>query len=103
MLPCIEDEKIILYSLGDPYRYLDLMALYNEVNYFKGKDSRFYKVINKEEISKDINHFSTIRLEEKAFREFERLTGCYESTEYIDTDLNVGYRCYFHIEKSQQL
>ena len=83
MLPCRSNDSIIFYSLGDPYKYSDIMNIYKEINYFNGKDNRFHTIISKREFNNGSDYFMHEDIENKARMEFEKITGFSEKNEFV--------------------
>ena len=94
MLPCRSNDSIIFYSLGDPYKYSDIMNIYKEINYFNGKDNRFHTIISKREFNNGSDYFMHEDIENKARMEFEKITGFSEKNEFVDSNFQKGYMFY---------
>ena len=100
MLAYTEDNKLITTSLGNPYRNIDLMTIHSDATYFCGKDNRFYKIISKDIVARDIKHLSRESMNRDAIRKFRDMTGDYDSGEYIDKENNIGYEVFPYMKKN---
>lgn len=90
MLIYKENNDLVTISLGSIYRNLDLMMIRSEAT-FKGTDSRFYKIVSKDVVARDIKHLTWYSRHKEAVRRFRESTHVYISNKYIDKEHNMGY------------
>lgn len=98
MLIYKENNSLVTTSLGSPYRNIDLMSMYFEASHFRGKASRFYEIVSKDIVTRDIKHLSWASRCQEAKRRFRESTNFSLSRDYIDKEHNIGYKLYAYMK-----
>lgn len=93
-----DNNNLVMTSLGDLHRNIDLMPIFYEASDFQGKESRFYRIVSKDVVARNIKHLTWYSGHKEAVRRFRESTHISSSHQYIDKEHNMGYKLYAYMK-----
>ena len=99
MISYIKNNELVLTTLGNPYKNMDLIRLRNEAGMFSGKNNRFFRINSQEIIPRDFKHLSRDSMNSASLKRFTELTGVRNSFGCYDDENNIGYKVYPYMKK----
>jgi len=99
MLIYNKNNKLIITTLGDMNRNLELLSLCSSAETFIGKENRFFKILYKDTITRSIKHPTLESMSKEAKKRFREITNVYDSLDYYDKEDNIGYKVCPYMKK----
>lgn len=88
------DKELITTTIGDITQNPRMSSFYLTAESFRGKETRFFKIISKDVITRNIKHIINESMAKEAKRRFRKITNIYNSNEYYDKEHNIGYKVF---------
>lgn len=99
MIAYNSDKELIITTLGDIHKNLELSSLYFSAESFRGSENRFFKIVSKDIIARSIKYPTMESMSKEARKRFREITNVYNSLEYYDKEHNIGYKVWPYMKK----
>lgn len=88
------EQELITTTIGNINKNLRLASFYLDAESFKGRETRFFKIITEDIINRSIKCPTTELMAKRAKRKFYEITNVYNDLEYYDKEKSIGYKVF---------